>query len=165
MIRERWIGFVLACLLVFASASATAGDALTIASPVDFKAGIMVSDAVKAECELLTKVPMYIKQFAEKTSSVKLAEGSIGKKGRVLRVTIEDVLVSGFGGPKALTIAGSLRENGKLIGTITARRTTMGGPFGAFTGVCGLLSRCAKTLGKDLAEWLEAPAMDVVKTN
>ena len=89
----------------------------------------------------------------------------MGKKGRVLRVTIEDVLVGGFGGPKALTVAGELRENGKRIGTIRARRTTMGGPFGVFGGVCGMLRRCARTLGKDLAAWLEAPAMDVVRTN
>lgn len=165
MSHERWIGFILIWVLVCAAPLASADAALTIVSPTDFKAGIKVSDAVKAECDLPVKVPLYIKQFAEKSSSVKLTKVPTGKKGRVLRVSIEDVLVSGFGGPKALTIAGELRENGKLIGTISARRTTMGGPFGAFTGVCGMLSRCAKTLGKDLAEWLEAPAMDVIKTN
>lgn len=165
MNRDRWIGFVLALVLIFASSFALAGNAVTIVSPADFKSGIVVSDAVKAECELRTRIPLYIKEAAEKDAAVNLAEGKVGKRGRVLRVTIEDVLVGGFGGPKALTIKGELRENGELIGTISARRTTMGGPFGAFAGVCGSLHRCAKTLGRDLTEWLEAPAMDIVKTN
>ena len=166
MSRNRWIGCVLALVLIFASSSAWAGGAVKVVSPVDYKADILLSDAVRAECELPTKVPMYIKQFAEeKDFSVELADAGVGKKGSVLRVTIEDVLVGGWGSPKALTVAGELRENGKLVGTIRARRTSMGGAFGAFKGVCGTLARCAKTLGKDLTEWLEAPAMDIVKTN
>ena len=166
MSRNRWIGCVLASVLIFASSSAWAGGAVKVVSPVDYKADILVSDAVRAECELPAKVPMYIKEFAEKEGfSVELADAGVGKKGRVLRVTIEDVLVRGWASPKALTVAGELRENGKLVGTIRARRTSMGGAFGAFKGVCGTLARCAKTLGKDLTEWLEASAMDVVKTN
>ncbi len=161
----RWIGFILALAMIFASSSALAGGHVTIVSPAKFKTGIVVSDAVKAECSLLTKVPAYIQEAAQVNHSVRLADGNPDKKGRVLRVTIEDVLVTGFGGPKAMTIVGELRENGKVIGTISARRTTMGGPFGAFGGVCGLLNRCAKTLGKDLSAWLDAPAMGVVRTN
>ena len=155
----------MASVLVFGSSSAFAADVLTLVSPADFKEGIMVSDAVKAECELTTKVAAYIEEATKGKSSVKVTDGSADKQGRVLRVQIEDVLVGGFGAPKALTISGELRENGKLIGTIKARRTTMGGPFGAFGGVCRSLSRCAKTLGKDLAGWLEAPKMDVMLTN
>jgi len=166
MIRNRSNGFALALALVFAASTAWAGGEVTIVSPAEYKDGILVSDAVKAECELPTKVPAFVHEFAEEEDFVvTLADGKVGKKGRVLRVTIEVGLVGGWGGPKALTISGELRENGKVIGTIKARRTSMGGPFGAFKGVCATLGRCAKTLGKDLAEWLEAPTMDVVKTN
>lgn len=171
MSRNRSIGFTIALILIFVASStllafsASAGGAVALVSPANYKDGVIVSDAVKEECELPVKVPLYIMEAVDDEASLKLVEGDPGKKGRVLRVMIEDVLVSGFGGPKALAISGELRENGKVIGTIHARRTTMGGPFGAFQGVCAMLRRCSKTLGKDLAEWLEAPAMDVVKTN
>lgn len=165
MSLDRSIGFAVVLILFFIASSAVAGDAASLVSPAEYKDGVMVSDAVKAECELPTKVPLYIMEAVDDESLLKLVEADAGTKGRVLRVLIDDVSVSGFGGPKALTISGELRENGKIIGTIRARRTTTGGPFGAFQGVCGMLRRCAKTLGKDLAEWLEAPAMDVVRTN
>jgi hypothetical protein len=158
------MGSVLALILIFVASSVTASDEVSLVSPAEYKADIMISDAVKAECELPTKVPLYIME-ADDDDVLKLVEGKASTQGRVLRVEIEDVLVSGFGGPKALTISGELRENGKVIGTIRARRTTGGGPFGAFQGVCSMLRRCAKTLGKDLVQWLEAPKMNVVKTN
>jgi hypothetical protein len=162
MIRDRSMGFVLALVLVLASAAALADEPLTILSPVSYKDGITVRDAVKAECDLLEKVPGFIEEFAKKNNSVKLVEDIAGAKGRVLKVEIVNVGESGRG--KSLTITGELREKGKVIGTITARRTSMGGPFG-FGGVCRSLQRCAKTLGKDVAAWLEKPAMDVKLTN
>jgi hypothetical protein len=165
MSLDRSTGLTLFFLLTFVASSVSAGEALMLVSPAEYKDGIMVSDAVRAECELPDKVPAYIVEAVEDDSEVTLADASVGTSGRVLRVMIDDVMVSGFGGPKALTISGELRENGKVIGTIRARRTTSGGAFGAFQGVCGMLRRCANTLGKDIAAWLEAPAMDVVKTN
>ncbi len=162
MIRDRSTGFVLALVLIFASAYASADETLTILSPVSYKDGITVRDAVKAECDLLEKVPGFIEEFAKKNNSVKLVEDIAGAKGRVLKVEIVNVGESGRG--KSLTLTGELREKGKVIGTITARRTSMGGPFG-FGGVCRSLQRCAKTLGKDVAAWLEKPAMDVKLTN
>ncbi len=164
MIRDRSTSFVLTLVLIFASAAASADESLTILSPVSFKDGITVRDAVKAECDLLEKVPGYIEEFAKKNASVKLAADVAGAKGRVLKVQITDVGERGGPSAKSLTITGELRENGKVIGTITARRTSMGGPWG-FGGVCRSLQRCAKTLGKDVAAWLEKPAMDVKLTN
>ncbi len=164
MSRTQSISSALAMILILVSASASASDGVSLVSPAAYKPGIIVSDAVKAECDLPTKVPLYIMEAAD-DDVLNLVDGEPSTKGRVLRVVIDDVVTSGFAGPKALTISGELRENGKVIGTIRARRTTMGGPFGAFQGVCGMLRRCAKTLGKDLVEWLEAPAMDVVKAN
>ena len=162
MIRDRSTGFVLALVLVLASAAASADEPLTILSPVSYKDGITVRDAVKAECDLLEKVPGFIEEFAKKNTSVKLTADIAGAKGRVLKVQIVDVGESGRG--KSLTITGELRKKGKVIGTITAKRTSMGGPWG-FGGVCRSLQRCAKTLGKDVAAWLEKPAMDIKLTN
>jgi hypothetical protein len=164
MIRDRSTGFVLALVLILASTAASADEPLTILSPVSYKDGITVRDAVKAECDLLEKVPGFIEEFAKKNNSVKLVEDIAGAKGRVLKVQIADIGERGGPSAKSLTITGELREKGKVIGTITAQRTTMGGPWG-FGGVCRSLQRCAKTLGKDVAAWIEQPAMDVNLTN
>lgn len=164
MIRDRSMGFALVLVLIFASAAASADETLTVLSPVSYKDGITVRDAVKAECDLLEKVPAYIEEFAKKKNSVKLTADIAGAKGRVLKVQITDVGERGGPGAKSLTITGELRDNGKVIGTITAQRTSMGGPWG-FGGVCRSLQRCARTLGKDVATWLEEPAMDVKLTN
>jgi len=60
MIRNRSNGFALALALVFAASTAWAGGEVTIVSPAEYKDGILVSDAVKAECELPTKVPAFV---------------------------------------------------------------------------------------------------------
>lgn len=165
MKRNRWSCFVLVGVLLVASIPASAGDMLTIVSPTTYKNGLVVRDAVKAECGLLEKVPAYIKQFAEKNGSVALASTTKGATGKTLVVEIEEIGEAGTMGPKSMTIKGELRENGKVIGTIQARRSTMGGPFGMFGGACGILHRCAKALGKDLAGWIEQPAMNVEMMN
>ena len=115
---------------------------------------------MKAEGDLLVKVPDYIEAFARKRATVNRVASLDGATGRVLEVEIVDLDGEGGMRPKSLTIAGTLRENGKVVGTITAKRTSTGGAFG-FGGVCRTLHRCAKTLGKDVAKWLKAPAMDV----
>ncbi len=146
-------------------ASLAAAESLTIVSPIDFEDRSAVRDAVEAECELQTKVPAYIKAYAEKRAVVTLAPDAKGARGRVLRVKIAEVHESGRVGPKALTIDGQLLDDGRVIGTIRARRTSVGGPLIGFRGQCGILHRCAKALGKDIARWLESPAMGVELMN
>ena len=165
MTRPRLSGFLITTLYLLATAAVASGDSLTIVSPVDFEDRKSVRDAVEAECELQTKVPAYIEAYARKHSSVRLAPDAKDSRGRVLRVTIAEVEESGPAGPKALTIDGELLENGRVIGTIRARRTSIGGPLVGFRGQCGILHRCAKALGRDVARWLEAPAMNVELMN
>ena len=66
------------------------------------------------------------------------------------------------GRSKSLTVKGELREDGKVIGTFRARRSTSGGVFGGYKGNCAFFGRCAKTLGKDIVGWLQKPAMNSV---
>lgn len=165
MIARRLLASVLTIGSFVLFALPVAADSLTILSPIDFADREQVRDAVEAECELQTKVPAYIKAYAEKRASVTLAPDAKGARGRVLRVEIAEVRESGRAGPKALTIEGELVENGRVIGTIRARRTSVGGPLVGFRGQCGILHRCAKALGKDVARWLEAPAMGVELMN
>jgi hypothetical protein len=161
-----WIGLILVLASQVVSISASAGEPLTIISPTTFREGLVVRDAVKEECGILEKVPGYIEEYAQKNGTVTTTPKSPGTNGRVLTVEITEMTeVGGWMGPKSITISGTLRDKGKVVGTINARRTTMGGPFGVFGGVCGMYSRCAKALGKDVSEWLEAPAMGVEKIN
>lgn len=155
------LGIALLLGLAAPVSSASAADGtLTIISPIHYKDGITVRDAVKAECGLLERVPGYVKDFAEKKGKVELS-AEPAAKGRTLSIEIEEIRESGTVGPKSLTVTGELKEGGKVIGTIRVRRSSMGGPFGAFGGACGILHRCAKAIGKDIAGWLEKPAMNV----
>jgi hypothetical protein len=162
---DRWRIVVLVGMLLVVSIPAAAEEPLTIVSPTTYKAGLEVRDAVKAQCGLLEKVPAYIEEFARKNGPVTLATTTKGAKGKTLVVEIEEIREAGTMGPKSLTIKGELRSGGKLVGTIQARRSSMGGPLGMFGGACGILHRCAKALGKDLAGWIENPAMNVEMTN
>ena len=170
---RRFVGVAMSMLLAVSTAmpAAAEGEAkaekksLTIKSPATFEKGVVLREAVKAECLLPTKLPAYIRDYAKKRSEVTLAE-KIGKsKGRTLSVVFEEVREAGTAGPKSVTVKGELRDDGKVVGTIRARRSTMGGPLGAFGGACGILHRCLKALGKDLAGWADDPEMNVEMLN
>jgi hypothetical protein len=106
-----------------------------------------VTDAVKKECALDTKIPQYVKSAA----------GSAGKG--TLEMKITNVLAPGGGawsGPKAVTVSGTLRDGGKVVGTFTARRQTTRGGY----GTCQMLQRDAEAIGKDIGAWLKSPSMD-----
>jgi len=170
-IDRRFVGIAMSVLLAVSIAvpASAEGEAkkkpLTIKSPATFEKGVVLREAVKAECQLPTKLPAYIQDFAKKRSEVTLAEKIGESKGRTLSVVFEEVREAGTAGPKAVTVKGELRDGGKVVGTIRARRSTIGGPLGAFGGACGILHRCLKALGKDLAGWAEKPEMNVEMMN
>lgn len=151
-------------LLLGAAAPLAAAEPLTIISPIEYKEGIPVRDAVKAECAMLERVPGYVADFAKEKGKVTLS-AEPAASGRTLRVVIEEIRESGTVGPKSVTVNGVLSEGGKTIGTVTVRRSSMGGPLAAFGGACGILHRCAKAIGKDIAGWLEKPTMDAELLN
>ena len=59
-----------------------------------------------------------------------------------------------------LQSSGTLRENGKKIGNFIATRYSGGGAFGFYKGTCAIAGRCAKAIGKDIADWLKSPGVD-----
>lgn len=124
-----------------------AAAAVSIPEKIAYDKNAGVTDAVKKECALDTKVPQYVKSAA----------GSSGKGTLEMRIT--NVLAPGGGawsGPKAVTVAGTLRDGGKVVGTFTARRQTTRGGY----GTCQMLQRDAEAIGKDIAGWLKSPSMD-----
>jgi len=117
---------------------------------IAFEKGVPVTTAVKNECALETKIPQYVKSAA----------GSAGKGALDMKIT--GLLAPGggtFSGPKSVTVSGTLRDGGKVVGSFVARRNASAGAFGG-GGTCNMLDRCAKAIGKDVATWLKSPTMD-----
>lgn len=151
----------LLCGLTVAALSAHAAN-VGIQKTARFDKDAAVPAAVKAECDLETKIPNYV--FAEAKGEVQgLSFVDKPGAGRTLSMTIKSVAGSGGGawsGPKQVTIEGKLLEKNKVVGSFVATRFSSGGAFGAYKGTCKILDRCAKALGKDVAGWLMEPTMN-----
>ena len=157
----------LALLTVIAlprTALAKDGSALSLEKEASFKEGLSVSDSIKNECQLQTKIPGFIKDFAKGNFDVTMVDdASKVKTGNALAVKITNMTGVGGGawtGAKFVQIDGTLWEDGKVKGTFQALRYTTGGAWGGFKGTCGMLGRCTKSLGKDVATWLSSPSMN-----
>jgi len=142
--------------------SAYAGDVkVTVASEVPFSESSSVREAVKTECNLQTKLPQFIAEYANEYGvEVTLEEKPNKKKGSYLWLEITQVHASGGGawsGPKSVSVAGTLFKEGKQESQFTATRYSTGGFFGAYKGTCSIAGRCVKTLGSDIAKWLKKP--------
>ena len=146
-----------AAVIVAGSSSAWAAT-VKVARVVPFAEGSGASDKVKAECQLETKVTTFLAEFS---NDVELIDGAPGPDGRVLELAITSVHAPGggaFSGGKSMTVSGTLRQDGTEIGDFVASRISGGGAFGGYKGTCGIVGRCAKVIGKDIAAWLANPA-------
>src|SRR5262249_59958308 len=99
----------------------SAAAQVKVPEKIAFDKGVPVTDAVKSECALETKIPQY----------VKTAAGS-GSKG-ALDMKITGLLAPGGGawsGPKSVTVSGTLRDGGKAVGTVVAPPKPTAAAFG-----------------------------------
>lgn len=157
MIKSAGVGLAFFCMVGHAHASN-----IMVNSATPFAEGASVREAVKLECQLGTKLPSFIKEFSVKEGvDVELTSNPLDKvKGKALFLEITHVHASGggaFSGPKSVSVAGKLLENGKVISRFTATRYSGGGMFGGFKGTCSIAGRCVKTLGSDIVKWLKNP--------
>ncbi len=136
-------------------------DTVTIAKSVPFAADSGASDNVKEECEMQTRLPEYIRKEGKRKVDVELAEGPLDDvAGKVLHLEITNVFAPGGGaysGSKSVIVAGELKEDGAVIGSMTVRRHSL---IGMMPGTCSIMKRIVKKLGEDIATWLAAPTMD-----
>jgi hypothetical protein len=148
-------------VLLLSGAPAPAGSgSVKVLRVAPFAKEARVPEKVRNACDLETKVPAYLGQYA---SDVELVDGKLGTSGRVLELWIGEVHGPGGGalsGPKWMAVTGVLRENGREVSSFTAKRYSGGGAFGAYKGTCKILARCAKAIGKDIAGWLRNPEKD-----
>ncbi len=129
--------------------------------PITFKPGISMNDVIRDECKLPEKLSGFVRDNALSQYENIIVEGTAGNRGAdVLSIQIVKLLApkgGGWSGPKFVSIEGTLKRNGRKIGSFTGKRTSMGGAFGVFKGTCDILGRCTKTLGADIVAWLQNP--------
>ena len=147
--------------LAFVLISSAQADTVTISKSTPFAEDSGATDSVREECAFETRLPNYIKKAAKKRVDIEIsAEPLDGAEGKVLFLETTKVFAlggGGYSGSKSVTVSGELKENGEVIGSLTARRHTM---FDMMPGTCSILKRVAKKLGGDIAAWLAQPTMD-----
>jgi hypothetical protein len=157
----RWVtGFVAVSFAWLAGAGSSAAESVSVLRQVSFAESTMVRPEVKAECQLQTKLPGFVQEYARANGIEVVLVDALPKTGRVLDLQISDTGEGGnawTGRVKTLTISGRLLENGKEVGSFRGRRSTSGGAFGGWKGNCAFFGRCAQALGKDVAGWLKSP--------
>ena len=124
---------------------------VTISKEIGFTNPGKVREAIQAQCAIQTIVPETIAA----NSNAKLVDG----KGS-LSLEISDVHAPGgwiFSGPKWVEVKGSFKSGGKTL-SFRAKRYSAFNPFSG--GTCGILARCARGVGGDIAEWLASPTAD-----
>jgi len=143
------------------SAVVTGVGTLNIA-PVIFTKGLEVRDAVRNECQLLTKLPTFVKSYGNAQYAAINLQAKKSSKADFLVIEIVDVpqhKKNAWAGRPGqwVTVKGSLIRKGKKTLSFKASRASTGGFMGGYKGTCALLGRCTKTLGKDIAAWLKNP--------
>jgi len=163
MNKNRYIKLFLIAITVI---TVTAGNAVAagvqVAATTPFSENGAIREAVKNECQLETKLPHFVKEFADSYGiDVTLTENSPNKnKGKVLVLEITGVSGGGGGawsGAKSVQVKGELFENGKPVGNFVASRYSGGGMFAGYKGTCSIMGRCVKAIGKDISIWLKNP--------
>jgi hypothetical protein len=163
--KTRWAGRMLLVPVLCVPLTGLAAGTLNLQDLAPYEKGIPVPDAVRAECQLELKMVELVQTAAARNFDkvVMVRDGSKTGAGQSLAMKITGITGTAGGawsGAKFLTIDGTLRENGKVIGTFRATRLSGGGAFGGYKGTCSILGRCAKALSDDVAKWLSAPTMN-----
>ena len=121
-----------------------------------------IADNIKAECKIDSQVVKFIKSYAANNDINVVIDGKPKANDTVLKISITDAISGrgmGFGGHnKYVTISGKLYDGKKLKSSFKAARRSGGGYFGAYRTSCSVLGSCAKTLGRDTANWLANPS-------
>ena len=136
-------------------------------NPITYHPNASVEERVKSECQieamLAEQVSTQLKRLY-RTDNALLEKGGNPAGSPVLRLQITYVLGVGGGawtGPKAITISAELLGDDGQIRRTKINRWSVGGAFGGFRGTCSILSRCAVSIGKDLARWVKDPSFRI----
>ena len=145
-------------MLALSSASRAADGSIHIVAEVPYRDGVG-GQLIRDECAFGKDITDSIVYQAR--GQVVVASGDVSTtSGKWLDVVITKAHAAGGGaptGPKWGRIYGELKEDGRVVGNFTFKRTTSR-PF-TFRA-CTTLKLITDALGKDVAKWLQAPTFD-----
>jgi hypothetical protein len=140
------------------SAGAQAAGPVALLTPVSFAASTDARMEVRDECKLgdmlATRVGAALTRYTKSTGTTTSTDGDVVK---VTVTTIWGARGNNWTGPKGLAIDADLMHDGKVERSTKMHRTTMGGFFGAFKGICSFMDRDAEGLAKEIAQWVRDP--------
>lgn len=161
MVHRIAQAFILALALLCSTASLA--DPVQMIRQVPYAENAEIAENVRRECvQIQTQLAEFTQQFAERNGiRVELADW-VEKEdpGRVLMVRIDDAVSMGnafTGHLKFTRISGELYQDGEQVAGFRARRNSGGGAFAGYKGSCSVLGRTVRTLGRDIADWLDNP--------
>jgi hypothetical protein len=151
------------CISVFAFASAYAGEKFFVQTPAPYAENGNVWGNIKNDCNVADYVSnqIFSKVHDKYPDSVQAKDIAEAGEGKFLGLTVLNARGAGGGnwsGAKSLTVRAELYQNGKVIRSVVAQRSSRGGVFGGITGTCPIIERDAGAIGKDLVRWLEKSA-------
>lgn len=148
--------------LVLCSATLLASD-INMVRQVPYAENAEIAENIRSECgRIQSQLSEFTQQFAERHNIRIVLSDRVANNdpGRNLIVEIDDAVSMGnaFTGHNKFTrISGALYEDGELVASFRARRNSGGGAFGGYKGSCSVLGRTVRTLGRDIADWLDNP--------
>jgi hypothetical protein len=163
--KMRWLERALLIPVFCVPLASLAAGTLNLQENAPYEKDLPVPDAVRRECGLEARVVGFVQSAVtpsfDKVVLVDDASKAGAGKSLAMKITgITGTAGGAWSGAKFVTINGTLREQGKVIGTFRATRLSGGGAFGAYMGTCAILDRCAKALSADVAKWLGDPSMN-----
>lgn len=113
-------------------------------------------------CDVESQLPYQLTQTATPGRIYRADRILDREPGRVLSVKVVDVLMPGGGmfTQHWIKLVGSLRDNGKEIGSFVAKRTTM-----RSWKLCSIIERLHGELAQDIVRWLDNPTMNAFLGN
>ncbi len=150
--------FAAALSLAVGATSAVAGTPVALLTPVTFAPTTDPRAEVRDECKLGDVLATHVGDALRRTN--KGPGTTESTNGDVLKITVTTIWGArgnNWTGPKGLGLDAVIMHDGVVQRSTSLHRTTMGGFWGAFKGICGFMERDAASIAKDLARWSRDP--------
>jgi|AraplaCL_Col_mCL_1032037.scaffolds.fasta_scaffold00127_15 hypothetical protein len=161
---KRFNVFATALALSLVATSANAGRAanttqVALLTPVTFAPTTDPRAEVRDECRM---GEMLETRVGDALRHVNKGPGTTTDpaQGDVLKVTVTTIWGArgnSWTGPKGLALEAEILHDGVVQRSTKLHRTTFGGFWGAFKGICGFMERDTVSIAKDLARWSRDP--------
>ncbi|MCK9684284.1 hypothetical protein [Scleromatobacter humisilvae] len=149
---------VAAMAVSLSAAAAGAATPVALLTPVAFAPTTDPRAEVRDDCKLGDMLAHHVGDALRRANKGPGTTDSM--QGDVLKVTVTTIWGArgnNWTGPKGLGLDAVLLHDGVVVRSTSLHRTTMGGFWGAFKGICGFMERDSVSIGRDLARWSRDP--------